>query len=126
MAKSWNPSYLGAIAVDAKSFTATVASSTASTAATNTLAFQLVLDLNGANALGVAGEHSCTVSNINIGANTAVLFSVGLGTNTRIIWPACATVSAWQVILSLTNLDAANATNGTVTISVLLINPKGV
>lgn len=119
MAKSWNPSYLGAMVVDVISATA------ASNAVTvNAQAFKVTTE---SLTTAAGAEYLLTMTNNQIATNSIILYSVGKGTDTQGTW-ACgqATIANGSAVLSLTNTHATEALNGTMVFSGIIINPKGV
>ena len=72
-----------------------------------------------------AAEYTLTMTNNEVVAGSIVLWSVGKGTSTE-GWPtsAWATVTAGQVIFTVSNTHASQALNGTIKISGVILNTK--
>ncbi len=70
-----------------------------------------------------AAEYTLTVTNASIKAGSMVLASTGLGTSTEGT-PAIGgcTVAAGSVVITVTNVHATQALNGTIKISFLVLN----
>lgn len=114
-----NPAYLGAVAVDVVSGTA------ASNAVTlNGEVFKITTE---SLTTAAWAEYACTMTNNKIAANSIILYSVGKWTDTQATF-ACwqATVAAGSAVLSITNTHASEAFNGTLVITGIILNPKGV
>lgn len=114
-----NPAYLWAIAVDVRKATA------ASNAVTvNAEAFKVTSE---SLTTAAAAEYALTMTNNKITADSIVLYSVGNGTNTQgTVTAGQARVSAGSCVFSVSNTHASEALNWTITLSGIVINPKGV
>lgn len=73
-----------------------------------------------------AGEYTLTVTDTDIWTDSIVFATVWLGTSTTgTPWIWWCTVTDNTVVITVTNLNASAAFNGTLLISFLVINPKG-
>ena len=72
-------------------------------------------------------EYACTMTNNKVAAGSVVLYSCGNGTNTQgTVTCGQARVTAGSCVFSISNTHASEALNGTITISGIILNPKGV
>lgn len=71
-----------------------------------------------------AAEYTLTLTNRLVTTNSLVLVSVAKWTSTQ--WTLAtweAKVSAWSVVITVTNTHASEALNGTIVISWVVVNP---
>lgn len=70
-------------------------------------------------------EYTLTLTNSSIGTGSIVFASAGLGTaTTGTPWIWGVTVANGSATITVTNLHASAAFNGTITISAIVYNPK--
>lgn len=123
MAKSWNPSYLGSQVQNFIKWTITASSWTAAAGTINADCFIGSLSLSG-NTLTAWAEMTITLTNNTIGVDSVPFVSVGWGTGGT-VGMGWVTVTANQLVITITNLHASIALDGTVKVYVEVINPRG-
>lgn len=98
-------------------------STATATAGAATLNGQAGIVTSEALTTAAGGEYTLTLTNSSIKAGSIVLASTGLGTSTTGT-PGIGgcTVSAGQVVITVTNLHVSAAFNGTITVSFLVLN----
>ncbi len=122
MAKCGNPSVLWPNIMDFKKGIATTSSKTAAAGTLNADTFIMSIDCSS-NTIDAGTEMTVTMTNKAITADTIPMVSVGWGTGGT-VGMGWVTVTANQLVITITNLHASTALAGTVVIYGLMINPR--
>ncbi len=102
--------------------TATVSSSTASAVTANNQMSKITVDLSGGNATAAGASHVLTVTNNKIQTFSRLMCTIGNGTNTA--GEPClltCTQGSGTATVTIKNLHASNAFNGTLIVNVLVL-----